>query len=92
MEEEAAFNDKREIEMKHWLYELQKEMQTLQLEKERQLRHLEEDFVMRQNELRKEIESKNLMINDEEERQARQLVEKEKMFLEETNGRKLFEL
>ena len=47
---------------------------------------------MRQNELRKEIESKNLMINDEEERQARQLVEKEKMFLEETNGRKLFEL
>ena len=67
-------------------------MQTLQLEKERQLRHLEEDFVMRQNELRKEIESKNLMINDEEERQARQLVEKEKMFLEETNGRKLFEL
>lgn len=46
-------------------------MQTLQLEKERQLRHLEEDFVMRQNELRKEIESKNLMINDEEERQAR---------------------
>ena len=67
-------------------------MQTLRVEKERQLRHLEEDFVMRQNELRKEIESKNLMINDEEERQARQLVEKEKMFLEETNGRKLFEL
>lgn len=48
--------------------------------------------MMRQNELRKEIESKNLMINDEEERQARTLVEKEKMFLEETNGRKLFEL
>lgn len=92
MEEESAFHDKREVEMKHKLYELQKQMQTLQLEKERQLRHLEEDFLVRQNELWKEIEQKDMILSEEEERQARQLVEREKMYLEETNGKKLFEL
>jgi len=33
-----------------------------------------------------------MILSDEEERQARQLVEREKIYLEETNGKKLFEL
>mgnify|MGYP000897620432 FL=1 len=33
-----------------------------------------------------------MILSEEEERQARQLVEREKMYLEETNGKKLFEL
>jgi len=45
--------------MKHRLYELDKEMQTLQVEKERQLRHLEEDFIKRTNDLRRELDHKN---------------------------------
>ncbi len=47
---------------------------------------------MRQNDLRKEIELKNGLIDDEEERQAWAIVEREKLFLEETNGWKLMEL
>jgi hypothetical protein len=31
--------------MKHKMFELNKEMQTLAIEKERQMRHLEEDFI-----------------------------------------------
>ncbi len=32
------------------------------------------------------------MLDDEEERQAWAMIEKERMFIEETNGKKLFDL
>lgn len=48
--------------------------------------------MLKQNELWREIENKNLFISEEEERQAWALVEWEKMYLEETNGKKLMEL
>jgi len=41
---DAAEMDRRELEMKHRLFELEKEMNLGKVEKERQLRHLEEDF------------------------------------------------
>ena len=49
------------------MFELEKEMQTIQLEKERALRHLEEDFTKKTFELRKELEHKNMILDDEEE-------------------------
>ena len=78
--------------MKHRIYELEKEMQMLQVDKERELRHLEEDFIHKTNELRKEMDYKNNLLDDEEERQARAMIEREKIFIEETNGKKLYDL
>ena len=51
-------------------------MQQLVIEKERKLRHIEEDFNMKTEELRQEMDRKNHMLDSEQERQARAIVEK----------------
>lgn len=45
-------------------------MKTLQLQKERQLRHLDEDFQFKITEMQKELDKKNEILDEEDERQA----------------------
>lgn len=38
------------------------------------------------------MDYKNHLLDDEEERQARAMIDKERMYIEETNGKKIFDL
>ena len=91
-ETEAHSADQRAMEMKHKVFELEKEMQMLNIEKERELRQLEEEFQRKTEQLRDEISNKDRLMSQEEERQARDLLNRERMNLEATNGAKLAEL
>ena len=71
-------HDKRRVEMQHRLYQLEKDVYVMQLERERKMRQTQEEYAVSMHNMQVELKKKNEILIQEEQRQARMIIEKEK--------------
>lgn len=74
-------HDKRQIEMQHRLHQLEKDVYVAQLERERKMRQTEEEYIYNMHKMQAELKKKNELLRQEEERQARLIIEQEKQLM-----------
>ena len=71
-------HDKRRVEMQHRLHQLEKDVCVMQLERERKIRQTQEEYAVSMHNMQVELKKKNEVLRQEEQRQARIIIEKEK--------------
>ena len=82
-------HDRRRVEMQHRLHQLEKDVYVMQLERERKLRQTQEEYAVSVHNMQVELRKKNEVLRQEEQRQARMIMEKEKNNLNQYNYEKI---